>query len=164
MLRINRILAPFDFSTHAENSLMHASDLADFYEAKLYVLYVLEVIATPTIDEKGHIKLRTDRDPSIIDPSRAALEQRLKDLGVVAEVRVERGPAAEEIKKFAEEKDIDLIVLASHGITGLRARLMGSVTRVVLEDASCPILFLKSYGKSLLEESGDGEDEDLQIT
>lgn len=158
MLRINRILVPFDFSDHAETALMHALELAKLHDAHTDVLYVVEVIATPRIDEKGHLELHSDHDPSVLEPSRKALEHRLKALKVDVAVHVERGAAAEQIKVFTEKNEVDLIVMASHGISGLRARFMGSVSRVVLEDVSCPVLLLKSYGRSLLEENVETEE------
>ncbi len=151
MLDINRILVPFDFSEHAESALRHAAELARMHEAKIDVLYAVEVIATPTIDESGHVKLRTDNDPSVLDPPRKALERRLEALGIEATVFVERGTAAEEVRLFTERNEVDLIVIASHGISGLRARLLGSVSRAVLEDALCPVLLLKSHGRSLID-------------
>lgn len=153
MFNINRILVPFDFSEHAENALNHAMELAQQYEATVDVLYVLEIIATPTIDKRGHIKLRTDNDPSVLEPSRKALEQRLETIGVEANAHVARGSTVEEIKQFVIGHDVDLIVISSHGISGIRARLLGSISRAVLEDVGCPVLLLKSHGSSLLDDS-----------
>lgn len=150
MLNINRILVPFDFSEFADGALLHAQELARVHNATIDVLYVLEIIATPTIDKRGHIKLRTDNDPSVLEPSHRALEQRLKTLGVKATAHVARGSTVEEIKQFVAKHEVDLVVIGSHGITGVRARLLGSISRGVLEDVSCPVLLLKSHGKSLL--------------
>jgi len=151
MLRINRILVPLDFSEHCETALLHAHELAKMHGAHLDVLYVAEVIATPRFDERGDVVIRSE-DPAILEPARNALARRLNALDVDADIHVERGVAVEEIKMFTKEHEIDLIVMSSHGYSGFKVRLLGSVSRAVLEDVSCPVLLLKSHGRSLLDQ------------
>ncbi|MEX0602822.1 MAG: universal stress protein, partial [Bacteroidota bacterium] len=58
--------------------------------------------------------------------------------------------ATGDIVRFAESTGVDLIVIATHGLTGLEHLLMGSVTEKVVRMAPCPVLTLKPFGKSLL--------------
>ncbi|NNF59025.1 MAG: universal stress protein [Rhodothermaceae bacterium] len=152
MLRIRSILAPYDFSEHADRALAHAVALAQLHKARLDVLYVVEVRAVPSFDEEGDLHLYTDEP--VTDPAERALAhlvERYRDVEVT--VQAERGSSTRHILTFAEDHDTDLIVMATHGHTGLRRVLMGSVARAVVDSVSCPVLLLKAFGKTLLPDA-----------
>jgi nucleotide-binding universal stress UspA family protein len=65
-------------------------------------------------------------------------------------IEVRAGRPALEIVEFAEQEEADLIVMASHGLTGLRHLLLGSVTEQVIRRAPCPIFTVKAFGKTLV--------------
>ena len=78
----------------------------------------------------------------------ATLNERLRDLegpdhGVIVEIKFEEGHAAAEILRMAEKVKCDLIVLGSHGKTGVRRLVTGSVAEAVMRRASCPVLVVK---------------------
>jgi nucleotide-binding universal stress UspA family protein len=62
------------------------------------------------------------------------------------------GHPAGDILEFVEENDTDLLVLGSHGRSGIRRLLMGSVAEQVIRNASCPVFTVKSFGHTLLDE------------
>lgn len=64
---------------------------------------------------------------------------------------VRRGQTAAKIIHLAEEHDIDLIVMGSHGLTGVDRLMLGSVAEKTVQKAFCPVLIVKSYGKSLMK-------------
>ena len=138
MLRIRSILAPYDFSTHADRALDHAVALARLHDARLDVLYVVEVRAVPSFDEEGHLDLYTDEP--VTEPAERALARRVERyVDITVEAHAERGAAIARILTFAEEHDTDLIVLATHGLTA------------VVDGAPCPVFLLPAFGKTLLD-------------
>jgi nucleotide-binding universal stress UspA family protein len=71
--------------------------------------------------------------------------------GIATTSTVVVGYPATEILRFAEEQACGLIVMATHGLSGLQHFLIGSVTEKVVRKASCPVLTVRSFGSSLLE-------------
>ncbi len=156
MLQIHSILAPVDFSEHAREVLTVARALAARFEAHLDVLYVLEEPAFPSFYQAGAAALY-GKAPDLREQAHAALEQLIEEVseadvahGIGYHVR--QGQAPDEITAFAEEHDTDLIVIASHGLSGLTHYLLGSVADKVLRRAPCPVFLLKVGGKSVLSD------------
>jgi nucleotide-binding universal stress UspA family protein len=90
--------------------------------------------------------------PDIQEKTRDALQNMIKDTpGPDVEVayHVAEGQAATEIVKFAESHHSDLIVISTHGLTGLEHLLVGSVAEKVVRSAACPVFTVKPFGKSL---------------
>jgi len=148
-MEIKRILFPTDFSDGALNALPYALDMAKSYGAKLYLLHVIYDIATSSGLHIPHISV--DEMYKELDASarkeleKFGLEQRrvLKDV----EHAVIRGVPYEEILKFAQEKNIDLIVIGTHGRKGLDRVLFGSTAERVVRNASCPVLTVREPKK-----------------
>jgi nucleotide-binding universal stress UspA family protein len=150
---ISRVLAPVDLSDQSERVLHHASALADTYAAPLDLLHVVEETAYP--NAYGLDTLGTDL-PNVQDRAREALETLAGKLDLRPDpvnVHVMTGHAARDIVEFADEQGADLIVMATHGRTGLDRFLIGSVAEKVVRRAPCPVFTLKSFGKSLLSEA-----------
>lgn len=134
---IRRILVPTDFSPSSVRALPYAEEMARRFDAELVVLYV-------------------DFAPSIYDPSeadvpasKAAVERAaavLRGRGIRARALYRRGAAADEIVRGAADEHADLIVLATHGRTGLAHALMGSVAEAVVRRAACPVLTVRGTG------------------
>ncbi len=128
---MNRILIPTDFSPHAEAALAHAVEFAKAFGAELHVLNV-QVPYGPT--------------SPLIDkfPDEADAKEALKglDLGGGRVVRaLDRGiAAAPAILTYADDHDVDLVVMGSHGRRGFRRILLGSVTEEVLRAGHWPVL------------------------
>jgi nucleotide-binding universal stress UspA family protein len=142
MVTIQTILHPTDFSPCSDLALQLAGSLARDYRARLVVLHV------------GRPPLRNLGGPTPVPPlpvewEWAELEQQLwrrtvPGLSPGPEFRlVFAEPAGEAILRFAEEIHCDLIVLGTHGRTGLRRLLMGSVAEQVVRRAPCPVLSIR---------------------
>jgi nucleotide-binding universal stress UspA family protein len=141
MLKIKTILHATDFSERSNNALHVACSLARDYGATLVVLHV----APPPIIAYGGVM--TAPPPPQTD--RRALMAQLRQLQspdskVRLEHRLEEGDAANEILRVAQESHSDVIVLGTHGRTGLGRLLMGSVAEVVVRKALCPVLTVKT--------------------
>lgn len=152
---IERILVPIDFSEHAALALAHASALAELFGAHLDVLHVLYNATVPSaygMEPVGTL------GPEVVGRSRAALAQMVEAAapGTSWEAHTELGYAASEIARFAERSGADLIVMATHGWTGLKHFLLGSVTEKVVRHAPCPVFRVHSFGRSLLPSAETG--------
>jgi len=148
---ISRVLAPVDLSDQSEMVLDHAAALADAYAAPLDLLHVVEEAAYPSA--YGLDPLTPDL-PSVQDRAREALETLAAELDLRTDpvnVHVMAGNAARDIVEFADDNEADLIVMATHGRSGLERFLIGSVAEKVVRRAPCPVFTLKSFGKSLLD-------------
>lgn len=148
-MEIKRILFPTDFSEGALNALPYAVDIARSYGAKLYMLHVIYDIATASGLHVPHISV--DEMYKELDASaRKELEKFgadiIKDIKDI-EYSVIRGIPYEEILKFAKEKQIDLIVIGTHGRKGLDRVLFGSTAERVVRNASCPVLTVRESKK-----------------
>ncbi len=148
--RIRTLLMPVDFSEHVQSALRYAKELASLFEARLTLLHVVEEPLHPAFYFGAGISSIYDVDPNI----EARAVEEMKKLyqeteGPGGEVRFEARPgrAAHEIAAYAEGEGIGLIVMPTHGRTGLAHLTMGSVAEKVVRLAACPVLTLKSFGK-----------------
>ena len=144
-----RILVPIDFSAPSDAALGYAKMLAGSFETKLYLLHIADatflraVVADPA-----------NRDTAVLN--------RLDDLLTDAEHRRFRALSAvehsdvpaDEIVRYAHLKDIDLIVMGTHGRTGVSHMLLGSVAETVVRTASCPVLTLRARPQSVAAQLG----------
>ena len=133
MIRIKKILYPTDFSSYSNQAYFHAVSLAEKHGAGLTVLFVWSPdMVTPgnPLDPRSYWRSQLEQirpvDPRI--PVRHVLLE---------------GNAAAEIVRFGREHNFDLIVMGTHGRTGVDRQLMGSVAEQVLRDAACSVLVVK---------------------
>jgi nucleotide-binding universal stress UspA family protein len=142
MLKMQRILCPVDFSEFSDRAYEYALSFARHFGAKLFVQHVIEpVVVLP----------RMYISPPLIDQiyaeQDAGAEEKIHELtakhsrnGVECEVVLQRGPVADSVLQFAEDQNIDLIAMGTHGRRGLDRIVLGSVTERVLRTAHCPVL------------------------
>ena len=135
-----KILFPTDFSHLSDNALQHATTLARETGATLVILHVEE----PPIAYGGGEMYYGIPDPDQDEMRRMLDEIRPTDPSVHFEHRMVMGDPAGEIVKLADEEHVDMIVMGTHGRTGLSRVLMGSVAESVVRRASCPVLTFKS--------------------
>ena len=133
MVIIKRILCPVDFSVVSERALIHAAALTMWHEAELTTLFV-----SPTTDAA--------RPGGKANPRRSD-EQKLSAfisaaVGASGTVRqlVTRGSVVTEILRVAAEMPADLIIMGTHGTSGFRRLVLGSVTEKVLRSSLCPVV------------------------
>lgn len=149
MFEIRKILAPTDFSRHAEAALRYASGLAERLGAELHLLHVLPDVVIPIGPDPMLVpSLPPEYYSETETRSRAALAQALdpawgQPLSKV-EVSVRWGDAVAGIVGYAADCSIDLIVIATHGRTGLSHVFLGSVAERIVREAPCPVLTIRS--------------------
>ncbi len=151
-IEIKSILAPVDFSEHAKHAVLHAKHIASTYGARLLLLHVVEQAIHPEFYTAG-IRTWSELVPELLSASKRQLERFLEQINgpeVPVELHVVEGHAVNEIVKFAETYGTDMIVIATHGLTGIEHLLLGSTTEKVVRIAKCPVFTIKTFGKTLL--------------
>ncbi len=146
MLPISKILCPSDFSEPSFAALDTAAELAGHFGSQLTVLHV--VLPVPPVPS-GHVLGPFDVDAyecQLLEESRNTLSKMVrKRLGdTEAQVRIESGDAAMCIVETAADEKAGLIVIATHGQTGWRRLMFGSVAEKVVRLAACPVLTVRA--------------------
>ena len=145
MIDIKSILAPTDFSTHAEHALKYAGELAKNLKAKMYVLHVAEY-SNVGGDPDATELLIPNYIPELEKKGKDQLDQitrRLREVGVDAHSVFVAGRAYQDIARMAKELNVDLIVLGTHGRTGFSHLFFGSTAEKVVRLCPCPVLTVK---------------------
>ena len=151
-MAIKRILVPVDFSDGALQALDYAAGLARPSGAELVVLFVVEPVyyATPA-DMYGastNLSMLLEEQQRIGREQLARLARRLEKRKLKSRTVLETGVPYQVITDTASKQKADLIVMATHGRTGLSHLLMGSVAERVVRTAVCPVLTVRGYDKS----------------
>ena len=138
-MNIKGILFPTDFSHTGDKALAMAEALARDSGAKIYIVHVEE---PPTAYGGGEMYY------GMLEPDLDQLKELLSkvkpaDLQIDYEHHMITGEPADAISRFANEHDIDIVVMGTHGRTGLMRLLMGSVAEAVVRRAKCAVLTVK---------------------
>ncbi len=142
-MHTKHILVPLDLSTNSLEAIDVATSLAKAENGQITFLYT-SIPDLPT--ESGYAAIEM---AAATRAAQVELEQiRPSDPSVVFHHEVRRGEPASEIIKFAKEHRVDMIVLTTHGRTGISRLLMGSVAEHVIRKAPCPVLTLRSATKA----------------
>jgi nucleotide-binding universal stress UspA family protein len=149
MNSIRKILVPVDFSEPSRAALSYAAELARSFDATIDVLHVWEV---PTFFPARGFVLEGVADQSLIDLAKSSSERALKEFVAEAskqgarirDARSEVGTPSRTIVEFANAGGYDLIVIGTHGRTGLSHAVIGSVAERVVRHARCPVLSVRS--------------------
>lgn len=156
---IKNVLVPTDFSPYADHALHYAASLGERFGATIHLVHVNTLHG---YRGEAEIPAFPDMTPFLDRADRAARQQ--LDAGVdhggLAEANVVKGllksvNAHEAIVEYAKAKDIDIIVMATHGRTGLSLALIGSVAERVVRCAPCPVLTVRKGDRDFVDpESG----------
>lgn len=148
-----RILVPVDLSEHARSALAHARELAEESGAEIHLLHVVQAFPDygtaemPPVPETLSEEERREIEGTLREIADEVLGD---DLPVTLHVHEIFGNPALVVLDLAKQFDVDLIVLGSHGRSGIRRFWLGSVTEKVVQLAPCPVFTVKVFGKSLL--------------
>lgn len=142
-----RILVPIDFSPTSESAIDYARELATRFDAQIELLHVVEdPIASGAWEPDASYLTIPELLDRFVEEGERRLEDfknRLRDAGITVETRVVTGSPARGILHTAQEDGCDLIVMGTHGRTGLSHMLMGSVAERVIRTAACPVLTVR---------------------
>jgi nucleotide-binding universal stress UspA family protein len=147
---IASILVPIDFSKHSESALAYAIPLARQFGAKLTVLHVIEPIPTADFDAAFPIALENEKSKELCEGLLTNTARKLAIEPELLERKLVRfGRPYNEIADAARTLKVDLIVIATHGYTGLKHTLMGSTAERVVRHAPCPVLVVRGQPRNL---------------
>ena len=148
---LKKVLVPVDFSPCSRKALQYALAFARQFRARLTLLHVVPAnyfigsefgpIDFPLPEKE--LRQGTEREL-------AAVAAREVGTAALVETVVRQGQPVQEIVRFAGEADIDLIILSTHGRTGLKHVLMGSVAENVVRYAPCPVLVVREFEHEFL--------------
>jgi universal stress protein A len=154
-LKLNKILVPVDFSDFSTKALDYALAFAEQFQARIILAHIVE----PAVYPENYMLV----PPALDDMNRDLLKAgraRLQDLGqnqiadrVVAETVVRLGRPHLEICEIARTMDVDLIIIATHGYTGLKHVLLGSTAERVVRHAPCPVLTVREAEREFVRRS-----------
>ncbi|OIB57051.1 universal stress protein [Natrialba sp. SSL1] len=141
------ILIPTDGSTVAEHAVEHALDLAETYDAAVHALYVVDTSAvdiglgTEQVDRirQGKFGDMPELEQRASDAT-AAVASKAADRGLAVTEAVIGGQPHRQIADYADDHDVDLIVMGSAGRSGVRRALLGSVAERTLRTTRRPVL------------------------
>jgi nucleotide-binding universal stress UspA family protein len=145
-INIRRILVPIDFSEHSKNALKYAIPFAEKFKASIDLIYVVEPTIYPADFSFGQIGF-----PNVEEELRTRGSDELENLmkkeiagKVVSRKIVRTGKPFYEINQYALEEKMSLIIIATHGHTGMEHILFGSTAEKVVRKAPCPVLVVRS--------------------
>jgi nucleotide-binding universal stress UspA family protein len=148
-LQLARILVPVDFSDLGTKALRYAEGLASQFGSEITLLHVIEQVVYPG-DWMNPPMLATD----YVTEQREAVVKKLAALSEDRELNLRQvvvvGRAWQEVVAFAQEQQTDLIVIATHGYTGLKHVLLGSVAEKIVRHAPCPVLTVRPDERDFL--------------
>jgi len=142
MIKLEKILFPTDFSDASHNAKRYAISFAKVFGARLYVLTVNQLINMAFLDPLIIHDLDENRE-SAVQENLEQLRVEIANQGVEVIAEVRKGSSSLEVISFAQEKEIDLIIMGTHGWSGLDHVLMGSTAEVVVRRAPCPVLTVR---------------------
>ncbi len=149
--RIRRILVPVDFSDNARKAVTYATAFAKQFGASLTFLHVVQVnyaygefgaIDFTALEREMRTGAQKELD-SLLEEARAA--------GLTAEALIQEGSPAKVIADVARDLVADLLVISTHGYTGLKHVLMGSIAEHVVRYAPCPVLVVRLQEKEFVK-------------
>jgi universal stress protein A len=149
---ISKVLVPIDFSDYSKSALKYAVSFVKHFGARLILVYVVEPVIYPPDFSMGQIAI-----PSMdLEMDKRAMEEldKLAEQEIPSEIKVKSivktGKPFIEIIETADEQDVDLIIIATHGHTGMEHILFGSTAEKVVRKAPCPVLTLREPIKGFL--------------
>jgi nucleotide-binding universal stress UspA family protein len=146
MIDLHRILVPTDFGKSSHNALKYGLAFARKFGAEVWLLHVVQDLSLFIPEAVMAAPPPVPPVDQFVAAARTALERVVAGLnveGVTVHAEVGVGPPFDEIVRMASEKAVDLIVMGTHGHTGLAHVLLGSVAEKVVRRAPCPVLTVR---------------------
>jgi nucleotide-binding universal stress UspA family protein len=145
MEMIKKILVPIDFSNYSKKALQYTVNFAKKFDAEIVLVYVIEPMIYPAdlsmgqmVIPQSEMNLSEKSDKELVQLAKSEIGDKLK-----YKVLVKTGKPFMEIISTAKEVDSDLIIMATHGHTGVEHLLFGSTAEKVVRKAPCPVLTIR---------------------
>lgn len=142
---IKKVLVPIDFSDYSKSALKYAVNFAKSFNADIILVYVVEPIIYPPDFSMGQIampSINTEWDDRAKDELAKLAKNEITGVNSVKTI-IKTGKPFVEIIETAKEENADLIIIATHGHSGVEHILFGSTAEKVVRKAPCPVLTLR---------------------
>lgn len=144
MIHLSKILCPADYSATSDNALRYAIEFARQVGAHVRILHIVTPqvpsAILPEVDDPEGVQSEED---DVIPENFSALLMAEKKKGLSADIRILKGDASKVITEQAQAWGADLIIMGSHGRSGLPRLMMGSVAEDVFRSSDIPVLLVK---------------------
>ena len=150
---LTKILVPYDGSKFSSKALSHAMELAHNLESEIFLFSVVYVDYISPPGMLGLVRTKSEKESmkkwekKVMDDTEKMLKnaaKKCKEKGITVSYKISRGNIASEILDYSKKKKISLIVMGSQGLHGVeKIKTLGSVSRKISENASCPVLLVR---------------------
>ncbi|REJ80373.1 MAG: universal stress protein [Bacteroidetes bacterium] len=151
--QINKILIPYDFSETADLALEHAVFMAKLHKAEIILLHVIESYSFTSAISNAFSKSQVEFESKIESSANEKLEALANKLhhnsGMTVLYRTVMGKIYKTIVKMAEEMNIDIIIMGTHGVSGFQEFLIGSNTYKVVMASPCPVISVQTHATKI---------------
>ncbi len=148
-IQVKKILVPIDFSEYSKSALKYATSFAEIFHSELVLIYVIEPVIYPPDFSMGQISI-----PAVdLEMDKRAKEELEKlaqtefNSSIKVTTMVKTGKPFVEIIETAKEEEVDLIIISSHGHSGVEQILFGSTAEKVVRKSTCPVLTIRRESK-----------------
>lgn len=151
---MQKVLVPIDFSDNSKKALRYAIPFAKQFKAELVLMYVVEPTIYPSDFGFGQVGF-PDVEQELHEKATKELDTLVKDLlphTVISTSIVSTGIPFVEITTYAQQENIDLIIVATHGRTGVEHILFGSTAEKIIRKAPCPVLVVRAEEHDFIDE------------
>src|SRR5215471_4162505 len=158
-MELKSILCPIDFSDFSAAAYQYALSLAEYYKARIVALHVVELWKYPFADYAAYEADYAKFSQALSEGGEVQLQRFLKRYsaqGTELELVVHQGNAPNCILSFAQKKNMEVIVMGTHGRRGFDHLVLGSTTDRVIRKAACPVLVVSNASHRALVTGVDG--------
>ncbi len=143
MIQLKKILVPVDFSDCSKLALTYAASFSMEFGAEVHLLHVIEeeTVHVGSLEDPRHIGEKWEKES--LEKLGEFVDARFKELPIV--MKATGGEITDTIFAYAQENNVDLIIMGARGQTGFVSTLLGSTTYDVARKAPCPVLTVKPY-------------------
>lgn len=148
---VNRILIPIDFSDTALLALDHATFMAKLFNAEVILLHVVETLTFTTVvsDSYPGVEMEKTAQKTVAQQLESLAKENFEKQGLSYKTKVAVGRIYVEIVKIAKEVNADVIIMGTHGVTGVKEFFIGSNAYRVVSESSCPVITVQSHAKEI---------------
>ncbi|HMN16032.1 MAG TPA: universal stress protein [Ignavibacteriaceae bacterium] len=140
---IKKVLVPIDFSDYSKSALKYAVNISKLFNAEIILIYVVEPVIYPLDFSMGQIAMPSFSTEWDVRAKEELDKLAKKEINSSVKTIIKTGKPFLEIIETAKEEDIDLIIIATHGHTGVEHIIFGSTAEKVVRKAPCPVLTLR---------------------
>jgi len=158
-MQLKSILCPVDFSEFSAAAYQYALSLAEYYQARLICLHIVELWKYPFADYAAHEADYAKFSKALNEGGEVQLHkfvQKYSSHGIQPELVIRQGNASDCTLWFAQKENLELIVMGTHGRRGFDRLVLGSTTDRVIRKAACPVLVVSNASHKALTTGPDG--------